>query len=84
MKTVAKILFNAEVSRNLEDNLWDVVVENNWNTFGSINIDCLAKAEEVAKEIAIKNEVTASVTIYGTSDNGRFDKNNIIKSYALS
>lgn len=83
MKTVAKILFNAEASRNLEDNLWDVVVENNWNVFGSIKMDCLAQAEEVAKEIALKNEVTVEVTIYGTLASGRFDNDNVIKSYSL-
>ena len=83
MKTVAKILFNAEASRNLEDNLWDVVVENNWNVFGSIKMDYLERAEEVAKEIALKNEVTVEVTIYGTLASGRFDNDNVIKSYSL-
>lgn len=83
MKTVAKIFFNAESDRNLDDNLWDVVLENEWNDFGSIKMESLKDAKKAAKEIAEKNEVTAYVEIYGTMANGRFDQKNLIKSYDL-
>ena len=83
MKTVAKIFFNAESDRNLDDNLWDVVLENDWNDFGSIKMESLENAVKAAKEIAEKNEVTAYVEVYGTMANGRFDPENLIKSYDL-
>ena len=76
MKTVAKIFFNAESDRNLDDNLWEVVLENDWNDFGSIKMESLENAVKAAKEIAEKNEVTAYVEIYGTMANGRFNPKN--------
>ena len=83
MKTVAKIFFNAESDRNLDDNLWEVVLENDWNDFGSIKMESLENAVKAAKEIAEKNGVTAYVEIYGTMANGRFNPKNLIKSYDL-
>lgn len=83
MKTLAKIIFDCPSERNLEDDLMDVIFENNWNDFGSIKIEFLDQAKKIAKEISIKNNVKAIVSIHGTLNNGRFDRKNVIEEYEL-
>lgn len=83
MNTLFQIHFSNDEFCDNQSNLHQEAIDNGFAVGGSIKMEFLEEAKNIAKEYLKNIGGTATVVVFGTKENGRFDPSNKVAKYEI-